>query len=346
MPSLALLSKPISFATSLVAILLVAGCAQSAPIAMDTPDQTACPTEVPESEGATYRVGGNVQDAGLAVAEARLLIEVDDWAIDVCSGADGKWSAYVPDGDSVTVTIDPASLPSGTAAGAEDLTKSFGPGVAGRTTVNFFLGEEPREASAAEAVPGPTATYVVTQASEDGYSQTGTLQLGPVIPFSDTAAIDAAWAAAGGEGPVPCVDANPDGDGLTNPMRSEVAGFAFGTLSFTNNVPDFPAQDLIWKFERGSQGAVTQSAVGIGYSDGPTCTDLVVAGARVRPTWRSANWGPVPIVVTVADFLSPNTPDGDQAVLDSAPLLFGYLGGAFLADDAAVVPLVAYSPGG
>lgn len=201
--------------------------------------------------------------------------------------------------------------------------------------------ETPTPTAVTEA-PGPMETYVITQAGEDGYSQTATLELGPVVPYSQASSIEAAWAAVGGQGPIPCIDADPDGDGLTNPLRSETAGFAFGTLEIVNNAPDFPAEDLIWRFNRGRQGSVTQSAVGLGYSDGGSCSDLVVAGAMIRPSWRSASWGPVPIVVTIADYLTPNAPEGDSAVLESAPLVFGYIRGAVLADDAAIVPLVPY----
>jgi len=158
----------------------------------------------------------------------------------------------------------------------------------------------------------PLTTYSSTFSNDDGFSQTLTLNIGQVIPGSDPRALDA-WYSVGGlsGGTPPCWDSGVPGSGNTNfELKSSLAGYAFGTVTITNDAPDFEAQELVYQWTGNTDG----SAFGVEYSDSQNCHALY-GGLMMNPDFVSANWGPVPVVVALNAYVSPAFPAGDPASL-------------------------------
>lgn len=169
------------------------------------------------------------------------------------------------------------------------------------------------------ASPAPElaqASYSDTLDEGNGYKQTVTVTIGPVILGADQVLMTQQWARVGGTGPIPCVDASPTGVGLTQPiLESKVAGFAFGTVTITNDTPAFPAKPEQYQYSQKGAGS-SGNALGLGYSNGAKCVSIYGSDSRFAPAWGSgATWGPLPIVVAIRDFLSPAFPKGDASKL-------------------------------
>jgi hypothetical protein len=161
----------------------------------------------------------------------------------------------------------------------------------------------------------PTDTYSAAYEDQNGFKQTITVSIGPVIPGSDTDKLAAAWARVGGaEGSTPpCMNVHPTGTGNTNfVLKSDFAGYALGTVQLTNDVTDFDPKAWTYQFF-GLQW--DGSAMGIAYSSGAKCSDLH-GGLLVRPAWKSNQWGPVPVAIAVNEYLSPAHPQGDPAKIE------------------------------
>ena len=198
------------------------------------------------------------------------------------------------------------------------------------------------QTSAPEAAPDaalPQQSYSDSSDQGNGFKQTLTITMGPVILGTNTALLTSQWASVGGTGKNPCIDANPSGTGFSGPvLESKLAGFAFGTLTIVNDSPDFPAKPYAYSF---SLDANSGDAIGFGYSDGAKCVSIYGSDSRVNPAWgTSAKWGPVPVVVAIRDLLSPAFPKGDPSKL-ALPLKFAVQ--AFPAPPLAI-PLSLYTP--
>jgi hypothetical protein len=168
----------------------------------------------------------------------------------------------------------------------------------------------------------------------DGFKQTVKVTMGPVVLGSDTALMNSQWKGVGGTGSNPCIDVNPANDGSTvHVLETKFAGYAFGTLTITNDVPSYPAKPQTYQFNLAYQ---IDSAMGIGYAHGATC-DGLHPGIRINPNWgTSAQWGPVPIVVAIAEMQSPAFPNGDPSKL-AYPLVLDK-------DGFPAIPLSLYAP--
>jgi hypothetical protein len=171
-----------------------------------------------------------------------------------------------------------------------------------------------------------TTTVVVSD--NDGFQQTMTITLGPVILGSNTSLMESQWSSVGGSGSNPCIDVNPGNDLSTNyVIDAEVAGFAFGTITIANDQPDFPPRDVTYIFSRNSS-----SAMGVGFSNGALCDGL--GGFPFNPSFDDgASWGPVPIVIAIADVRTPAFPTGDPSAVS---------GGIKVNLGAATIPLALY----
>jgi hypothetical protein len=160
----------------------------------------------------------------------------------------------------------------------------------------------------------PMSTYTGTYSTADGYQQTVTVTVGPVIIGSDAEAIVDQWAVVGGTESPPCYNVVAGAEGnVTFDLRSQFAGYAFGTIAVTNDVPEFPVKD--WPFRFSGFGP-DQAAMGIQYSNGALCEELSV-GADFAPVWKRDDWGPVPFAIAVAEYSTPANPSGDVALLAS-----------------------------
>lgn len=171
-------------------------------------------------------------------------------------------------------------------------------------------------APTASALPPGPKTYHAAQTTTDGYKQSMTLTLYPAIPGRDLTALNKAWTAVGGTGNFPCEDAaGLDMSTLVSiPTHSSV--YAVGTLSITNDTPDFGDGGMMWDFA----GPDTNGyAMGFGYSNSPEC-DSLSSGTLTKPHWTGPMWGPVPIVVAYGDVVNPDHPDGDYTKIAAAPI--------------------------
>lgn len=154
--------------------------------------------------------------------------------------------------------------------------------------------------------------YKTTFTDEDGFSQTVTFTVGPVMAGTDPN-IDRAWRTVGGESDsIPCV-----ASGSSASQNPSLAGFAFGTLAVTNDVPDFAP--LAWQYFFAGLG--TNASMGFDFSSGGQCSELRGMVPFV-PGWESSpNWGPVPVTFALEGFITPAQPTGDPATLEQ-PLEF------------------------
>ncbi|MBW0252593.1 hypothetical protein [Cellulomonas sp. PS-H5] len=176
-----------------------------------------------------------------------------------------------------------------------------------------------------QLAPSLTRESRSTTREVDGYSQTLTLELGPVIPGDEVSLTSLSWADVGGTGEFPCQDfENVDIGHIT----AETAGYAFGTVTVTNDTPDFPAREEIYQFSRAG------TAIGYGFSDGAVCRSAAGGGDFLKPNWSDETWGPVPVVVAIEGYRSPDHPEGDAELL-TRPF------GIFLSDLA--LPLRAWN---
>lgn len=182
-----------------------------------------------------------------------------------------------------------------------------------------------------EATPGvaipefPRKTYTLKAKSADGFRQTVTLKIGPAVLSTETGTLSSEWAASGGSGQIPCMDVDLPNDGSTGYVHSsEMAAYAFGEIILTNDVPDFAPQDWTVHFSRGESAADKVSAFGVGFSDASRC-DGLRGGFRLTPSWEGdvSVWGPVPVVVAIADVRSPAHPLGEPQAM-SPPLKMGF----------------------
>lgn len=73
----------------------------------------------------------------------------------------------------------------------------------------------------------------------------------------------------------------------------------------------------------------------IGVFSAPVCWsgNQIIPGS-VTPNWAGDSWGPIPIVVAVGNYLSPNTPTGDPSILDGISITVAGVN----------IPLVAAGP--
>ncbi|WP_155859376.1 hypothetical protein [Cellulomonas sp. KRMCY2] len=174
-------------------------------------------------------------------------------------------------------------------------------------------------------------TYSATTIGADGYSQTLTVMVGPVIPSDRAPQLASEWASVGGVGGNPCADVNPANDGVTNyVIKTETAGYAFGTMTVVNNTVGFAADAVSYQFTRGPS-----SALGFEFSSGAECDGLNFGGYILNPSWESDTWGPVPFVVAIDSYRSPAQPDGDVSLL-ADPVELAWTDFTF--------PLVAWTP--
>ncbi len=171
-------------------------------------------------------------------------------------------------------------------------------------------------------------TYSATFDQGDGFSQTVSVSIGPAVLGVDSALVESEWRAVGGTGSNPCLDVSISSIDV---IETEFAAYAYGTVTITNNVPDFPPRDKTYSFSR---SILAQAAMGVQYSNGTSCESLNFV--PVKPSWGETTiWGPVPIVVAIADVRSPDFPNGDPAVVSAHPLWI---------DTTLAVPLALYQP--
>ncbi|MDQ4214751.1 hypothetical protein [Microbacterium capsulatum] len=155
-----------------------------------------------------------------------------------------------------------------------------------------------------------TSTQVVT--GTGGYKQTVTVKMGKVIAGTDAATLTAAWAAvSGGSDPIPCLGKQLGTFPYT--ATPDVTGFAYGTITFVNNTPSFPAKN--W-----GAGLNPSSTLGIGvdYLTGASC-DQVLSSTVIASDLKNsstASWS-VPFVIAVPNYQSPSHPTGDPSSLKS-----------------------------
>lgn len=171
----------------------------------------------------------------------------------------------------------------------------------------------------------PMESFSHTVDSDGGFSQTMTITMGPVVPASEPTVLDAQWAAVGGLGTYPCSDTD------FGPGNPDAAGFAFGTMEIVNNTPGFTAANKIYQFWRNEP-----SALGLAYTNGPSCDLLDRGGMLFSPSEFDNVWGPVPIVVAIDNYRTPAFPNGDAALLDR--------NGLALHSSDFFVPLVPWTP--
>jgi len=176
-----------------------------------------------------------------------------------------------------------------------------------------------------QLAPGLTRERYSVSVEEDSYQQTLTFELGPVLPGDDPALTQYSWVTAGGTGAFPCQDVS---DLTTGRYVTETTGYAFGTLTVTNDTPDFPALEHLYQFTRPG------SAIGYGFGSGAVCRTTDGGGDFLSPSWQGATWGPTPVVVAVQGYRTPDHPAGDPELL-RLPLV------AFLTD--LEIPLRAWS---
>ena len=164
----------------------------------------------------------------------------------------------------------------------------------------------------------PLTTYTAVYRTDDGYQQTVTLTVTPVILGTDAETIVDGWRQVGGADSPPCYNVIPNAPGNTTfDLPSQFAGYAFGTISVQNDVLDFPVQDWPYTFTGYPRD---KAAMGVDFGNGPRC-DEMSAGMRFTPKWTgNDSWGPVPFAIAVAGYRSPATPNGDAAVLADNPI--------------------------
>jgi hypothetical protein len=157
----------------------------------------------------------------------------------------------------------------------------------------------------------PLTTISVPYTSSDGYSYSLEIDLGKVIPWTDTAASTAAWKSVGGTDAPPCSQSNPAYTTGGVPAR---AGHAYGTLKITNKVPQFGPGNVRIGFVPPSR--FDGDAVGWVTSSGGDCVAMVGGDAlTANVVDNQATWGPVPFDVVIGDYLSPNHPTGDPSLI-------------------------------
>jgi hypothetical protein len=158
---------------------------------------------------------------------------------------------------------------------------------------------------------GGRQTYTYTRTDDAGFSQTLTVSIGSVVLGNDAARVASEWKAVGGTGQNPCYDVQMWAGRI---MEHELAGYAFGTVTITNDRPDFPAQPWGYQFTRSG----SFSMMGLQFSNGGSCQKLYEGGYVMQPSWGGdATWGPVPLVIAIADVRSPGAPQGDPNVVSA-----------------------------
>lgn len=147
----------------------------------------------------------------------------------------------------------------------------------------------------------PTQTVTQKAVSRDGKSQTVTFEIGPVVSGQETELIKNEWVSRGGKvNDVACLD---------RAVSSKSGGFAVGTMKVVNDTPDFPAGNRKFQFIGNNK-----MYIGLGFSGGSTCSPgdgKYIFG----PSWQKAIWGPVPVVIAINDYRTPNSPAGDPGLL-------------------------------
>lgn len=166
----------------------------------------------------------------------------------------------------------------------------------------------------APAAAGGRQTYTYTKTDDAGFSQTLTVTIGSVVLGNDAARLASEWKAVGGTGQNPCFDVELWAGRI---MDHELAGFAFGTVKISNDRPDFPAQPWGYQFTRTG----SFSMMGLQFSNGGSCQKLYEGGYVMQPSWGgNSTWGPVPLVIAIADVRSPASPQGDPSIVSDSPV--------------------------
>jgi len=170
----------------------------------------------------------------------------------------------------------------------------------------------------------------------NGYKLRTTVRIGGWIKGSDTDKLQQAWKSVGGRNAMPLTSGRRDGGGITFNFSQESAAYIFGTVSFANMTPEFPASNfgnglvmftLAPRVYNGQTltfgGWVNYVAPAFGTSvfmvEYSNKTDYI----RVRADMQSNNWGPVPFVLAIDNVFNPNYPNGnpelDQVTLHPVP---------------------------
>ncbi|WP_225846380.1 hypothetical protein [Streptomyces sp. HPF1205] len=167
------------------------------------------------------------------------------------------------------------------------------------------------------ALPPSPKFYDATQTTSDGYKQTMHLTLYPAIPGRDLDVLKAAWAAVGGKGDIPCLDASGISGSTTVTIPTQSSVYAIGRLSVVNDTPDFGDGGMMWDFV--APGLSYGAAMGFEYSDKTEC-DGLDSGTLTKPHWTGTIWGSLPVVVAYGDVVNPKHPAGDYDKIAKAPL--------------------------
>jgi hypothetical protein len=94
-----------------------------------------------------------------------------------------------------------------------------------------------------------------------------------------------------------------------------------GTVSFTNETPDFSAPIYVKMY------ANNDTQFGVVYSSGPRCSGSVdiaysYVGSILSPSMEEPRWGPAKVEIVLKNIFSPAHPDGDiSAVSYAKPFL-------------------------
>jgi hypothetical protein len=208
-------------------------------------------------------------------------------------------------------------------AAAASPTESEVLGTSGDDSKALGKNESPEAVEPTEEEPGPgyeligASQYTMTTTTRsDGFEQVATMTLYPAIPGQDAARVQSAWEAVGGSGRFPCDDASVGtGQKITTPTSI----FAVGTLFIENRTAEYGDGGIMWQFTAGMPMDPKYFAMGFGFSSGSSCRSLY-GFQPIKPTWNSAKWGPVPVIVAYSGLVTPSNPEGDFGYIDERPI--------------------------
>jgi hypothetical protein len=185
---------------------------------------------------------------------------------------------------------------------------------------------EQEERAALEAAISPKNVFSLLFTDANGYMLDANIQLSDWIKGSESDMLQAAWEKVGGKGDMPITEGEYDDYHLLDPNQ---AAYVFGTVSFSNRTPDYPAKNFNdgyfsldmtpyytmsdWNVVQPSSELGMPAMVVTQYGTKIESNSLQVSYSitLVRPDLQTNSWGPVPFVFAVDKVFTPNYPDGN-----------------------------------